>query len=378
MKSDVLIVGGGVIGCSIALRLAEAGIKVTVVERLRIGCEASSAAAGMLSPQADSLKPDEFFSLGIKSRSLYKNFVSHLQEVSGIDAQLRDEGTLFVCLENVEDHAEDWTAWQIESGLKIEKLTTDALFKLEPAVTKSATGAYFIADDHQVDNRLLMEALAVAIRQAGVEVIENEEVTALIVEENCVKGVRCGEKEIDAGAVLVAAGSWSGDLLAPFGLNAKTVPARGQMIAVKSSAIHHVLHSSRIYLVPRRGGRLLIGATIEYAGFEKAVTAKGIHSLLGAAIELVPEISQAEIMETWAGFRPDTVDHLPILGNSAIENLWLATGHYRNGILLAPITAELMAQSILQNRVADELQPFGIERFAKSNAESLAGTIANH
>ncbi len=366
MKRDVLIVGGGVIGCSIALKLAEAGCKVTVIERGRIGCEASRAAAGMLSPQADSLQPDEFFAFGIKSRSMYKDFVAHLQEMSGIDVQLREEGTLFISIENVKDHADSWTAWQIEAGLKLEKITAADLFKLEPAVTKAATRAFFIAEDHQVDNRLLMDALGVAIKRAGVEILEGVEVTSLIVKENRAQGIVCSDQQIHAGAILLAAGSWSGELLEPVGLKAKTIPARGQMIAVRSSAIRHVLHSSEIYLVPRNDGRLLIGATIEYAGFEKANTAKGIHSLLDAAIDLVPEISQAGLVEIWSGLRPDTIDHLPILGQTSIYNLWLATGHYRNGILLAPATAELMARSIVKGRDEDELKPFSALRSVPS------------
>jgi glycine oxidase len=364
MERDVLIVGGGIIGCSIALRLAEAGCKVTIVERQRIGCEASSAAAGMLSPQADSLQPDEFFAFGIKSRAMYKDFVAHLHEQSGIDAQLRDEGTMFISIENLKDHADDWTAWQIDAGLRLEKLSADELFKLEPAVSKSATRAFFMPEDHQVDNRLLMQALNLAIKRAGVEVIEGVEVTSLIVETNRITGVTCGDQKIYAGSVLIAAGCWTGRLLEPVGLLAKTIPAHGQMIAVRSTAIRHVLHSSRIYLVPRNDGRLLIGATIEYRGFEKANTAQGIHSLLDAALELAPEISGAEIVETWSGLRPDTIDHLPILGQTGIDNLWLATGHYRNGILLAPATAQLLARSILYGRDEDELQPFSIKRFA--------------
>jgi glycine oxidase len=366
MKRDVLIVGGGVIGCSIALKLAEAGCKVTVVERGRIGCEASRAAAGMLSPQADSLQPDEFFAFGLKSRSMYKDFVAHLQERSGIDAQLREEGALFVSIENLKDHADSWTSWQIEAGLKLEEITAAELFKLEPAVTKAARRAFFIPDDHQVDNRLLMDALSIAIKRAGVEVLEGVEVTALLVNEERAQGLLCGDQQMHAGAVLLAAGSWSGKLLESVGLKAKTIPARGQMIAVRSSAIRHVLHSSEVYLVPRNDGRLLIGATIEYAGFEKANTAKGLHSLLDAALALAPEISSAEIVETWSGLRPDTIDHLPILGQTSIENLWLATGHFRNGILLAPATAELIARSILKGRDEDEVKPFSALRFEAS------------
>jgi glycine oxidase len=368
MKRDVLIVGGGVIGCSIALRLAEAGCAVTVLERGRLGCEASSAAAGMLSPQTDALQPDEFFAFAVKSRAMYKDFVAQLQDLSGIDPQLRDEGTLFVSIENLQDQADEWTAWQMQAGLNLKKLKPNELYKLEPAASRMATRAFFMADDHQVDNRLLMQALGVAIKRAGVEVIEGVEVTSLIAEGNRISGVRCGDRQIHAGSVVVAAGSWTGGLLEKVGLMAKIIPARGQMIALRSSAIRHVVHSSRIYLVPRNDGRLLIGATIEYAGFAKANTAQGTYALLSAAFALAPELCGAEIVEMWSGLRPDTVDHMPILGETGIDNLWLATGHYRNGILLAPATAERLAHSLLQGRDEAELKPFSIHRFAPSKS----------
>src|SRR5689334_14544158 len=213
MKNDLLIIGGGVIGCSIALKLAEAGVGVTLIERGRIGCEASSAAAGMLSPQADALRPDDFFRLAIHSRSLYKDFVAHLYEASGIDAQLRDEGTLFVSIAGVEDRAADWAGWQKAAGLRLEKLSADEVFKMEPAVSRRSSGGFFMPDDHQVENRLLMQALALAVRRAGVEVLEGEAVTGLLVENHRVKGVACGDRQIQAGGVVVAAGSWSGNLL---------------------------------------------------------------------------------------------------------------------------------------------------------------------
>lgn len=379
MNSDVLIVGGGVIGCTLALRLAQAGLKVTVIERGQVGCEASRAAAGMLSPQAEAAEPGAFFDLCWQSKLLYRDFVAELKMLSGIDAEYRDEGTLVVALADDTQSLDNWAAWQIEAGLAVEKISAEDLHKLEPAVTTSATGAVFLTQDHQVDNRLLMDALAIAIKRAGVRLIEGEAVTALAVEHDCVRGVQLNDRQIDAGLVIVAAGSWSGQLLEPLGLRAKTIPARGQMLAVRSSAFNHVLHSSQVYLVPRANQRVLIGATVEYAGFEKAITAKGIQALLEAAIELAPALAESAIIETWCGFRPDSADHLPILGSSGIANLWLATGHFRNGILLAPITAQLMTQSILTDRPVAQLEPFSIARFAAAKGiESTSFSISSN
>ncbi len=350
-----------------------------VIERGQVGCEASRAAAGMLSPQAEAAEPGAFFDLCLQSKLMYRDFVAELKELSGIDAAYRDEGTLVVALPDDAQNLNNWAAWQVEAGLALEKISADDLQKLEPAVTTSATGAVFLTQDHQVDNRLLMDGLAIAIKRAGVQLIEGGEVTALLVEENCVKGVRLNNQQIYADRVIVAAGSWSGRLLEPQGLNVKTVPARGQMLAVRSSVLQHVLHSSRVYLVPRSNNRVLIGATVEYAGFEKALTVTAIHALLDAAIELAPALAESAILETWCGLRPDTADHLPVIGNSEIDNLWLATGHFRNGILLAPITAALITQSMLTGRPVAELEPFSLNRFGdSSHRESLSISLSSN
>ncbi|HSB10354.1 MAG TPA: glycine oxidase ThiO [Blastocatellia bacterium] len=367
MKRDVIIVGGGVIGCTIAWRLAQQGLKVAVFERGRIGREASRAAAGMLTPQGEAAGPSPFLDLCLRSRAMYRSFAHELKEASGIDIEYKDEGTLFVVLSG-EDEAQrmNWAKWQAGAGLSVEHVSASELRKLEPDVTESATRAIFLPDEHQVENRRLMDALAVAIKLAGVEVVEGSEVSSLSFERDRVTGVYSSGDLIAAGAVIIAAGSWSSRLLEPPGVKVQIIPARGQMLAVRGSSVSppvRVLHSSKVYLVPRRDGRILIGATVEYAGFNKAVTVQGIEYLLAAALELMPSLRECEIVETWSGLRPDTEDHLPVLGPSGIENLWLATGHFRNGILLAPITANLMAESVSGNKQLDVLTPFGVHRF---------------
>ena len=366
MKKDAIIIGGGVIGCSIALRLAQSGLKVAVIERGRTGCEASRAAAGMLSPQTEALGPGPFFDLCLQSRSMYRDFAAQLTELSGIDVEYRDEGALSVLLAGEdESHINKWASWQINAGMGLDPVSANDARKLEPVLTSLVSKAVRIRDDHQVENRRLMDALDVAARRAGVEMIEGEEVSALAFEGNRVTGIMSKGQRRDAGAVIVAAGCWSSGLLERAGLHVNVIPARGQMLAVKgaSSLIKSVVHSSKCYLVPRRDGRILIGSTMEYAGYRKGVTAGGINSLLSAAIELIPAIRDFEVIETWSGLRPDTDDHLPVLGFSGVDNLFLATGHFRNGILLAPITAELIAETLINGRAIKELEPFTIERF---------------
>jgi glycine oxidase len=374
MTTDVIVIGGGVIGCTIAWRLAQQGLKVTLLERDRIGCEASRAAAGMLSPQSESQTSGPFFDLCLRSRSIYRRFADELGEASGIDVEYNDDGTLFVVSQD-EDQQEKtaWTSWQIDAGLSVERLTPEDAKRLEPAITRETASAVFLPDEHQVENRRLMDALQAAMKRVGVQVLEGGEASSFITAHGRVAGVGLRRERLDSGAVVVAAGAWSGSLLDRLNLNVELIPARGQMIALKgeTSPIKRVLHSSEVYIVPRRDGRLLVGATVEYAGFQKAVTVTGVNRLLSAAIKLVPSLGGFEIVETWSGIRPDTVDHLPIMGPSGIDNLFLATGHFRNGILLAPITADLMSELIVLGRIPEQLEPFGVERFDRGQPEAF-------
>jgi glycine oxidase len=369
MNKDAIIVGGGIIGCSIALRLARAGLSAAIIERGKTGCQASRAAAGMLCPQTEGLEPGPFFDLCMRSRSMYKDFIAQIKELSGIDPQYRDEGTIFVALEEREcAESLRWTEWQKEAGLCVETLSAGDVREKEPAVNPTAAGGVFVPEDHQVENRLLMDALSIAARRAGVEIIEGREVSSIARDGGKAKGVVCSGETIEAGVVILAAGSWSSALAGEFAPTAKVIPARGQMIALRGAdnPINCVLHSHGCYIIPRLDGRILVGATVEYTGFRKAITAAGISSLLTAAIELVPALEDFEIVETWSGLRPDTADHLPIIGQSGIDNLLLATGHFRNGILLAPITAELVSEAVTSGRFSDDAKPFCVERFEKA------------
>ena len=368
MGRDVLVVGGGIIGCSIALRLKQSGLNVAVVERGRIGRESSWAAAGMISPQTEASGPGPLFDLSLRSRALYRDFAGEVAELSGIDVQYRDEGALCIQLsEEDQRHARHWSGWQAEAGLPVEMVPLDTLRRLAPAVTEAAVGAIYVPD-HQVENRRLMAGLEAALRSLGVEMIEETAVDGLIIERDRVRGVLSGARRLGSGVVVIAAGCWSGALLEPLGLKVETTPARGQMVALRGEGlpIDHVLHSQKCYVIPRFDGRILVGATVEYVGFQRGITAGGISSLLAAAIELAPVLRDCEIVETWSGLRPDTSDHQPILGPSGIDGLLLATGHFRNGILLAPVTADLIAAAVSGGGTIPELIPFDIGRLLRT------------
>ncbi len=369
MKNDIMVIGGGVIGCSIALRLAAEGLSVSVIERGRLGCEASRAAAGMLSPQMEAPAPGAFFDLCLQSRALYPDFVARLQELSGVDIEYSDRGTLRIISDEC-DHTEvrSWLDWQVAAGLGCEFLSASELASIEPQAARRATGAVFIPGDHQVENRRLMDALELALKNSGVNVIPQCEALEIMTTAGKATGVLTSLGRFDAGGVVVAAGSWSSSLLEPVGLDVKLIPARGQMLALRGArdVMTRVIHTSKCYLVPRRDGRVLVGATVEYVGYDKAVTAEGMCSLLQAAIEAVEGLEKFEVAESWSGLRPDTPDHLPVLGATRVDNLWLATGHFRNGILLAPITADLIAEAIINGVTPEQAAPFGAERFEKA------------
>ncbi|HYP25651.1 MAG TPA: glycine oxidase ThiO [Blastocatellia bacterium] len=376
MTQDVVIVGGGVIGSSIAFRLAQAGARVTVVERGSLGCESSRAGAGMLAPQTEAYGPGPFFDLCLDSFRLYRDFAHELSELSGLDVEYRDEGTLRVFFDDDERReSEEWAGWQTSAGLALEPLTRAALNALEPAIRRDNVGGLYLPFEHQVENRRVMEALSVVLGRSGVRVVEGEEVREILVDGERAAGVETGRGRFAAGVVVVAAGSWSSRLLGRAGLDVTVVPVRGQMVAVKGPAapIRHVIHSKECYLVPRLDGRILIGATVEYEGYKKGNTPGGVASLLTAGINLLPELESFEVVEMWSGLRPDTPDHLPVLGPTGVDNLLLATGHFRNGLLLAPRTAELISRYIIDGSAAEDMEPFSLFRFAgERSTESCA------
>ena len=365
MNPDTIIVGGGIIGCSIALRLAQSGLKVTLIERGALGREASWAAAGMLTPQSETTGKEPLFEIGIRSRALYRDFTDELRDISGIDSEYRAEGT--VCIALRDDDLREFAVCsraQNALGLRAELVSAEEARRIEPSATPAALGGLFLPDDHQVENRKLMQSLAAALAKLDVGIVDNREVTQIATEGNRAIGVSCSGELFTAGSVIVATGCWSSRLLSTVGMNLEVVPARGQMLAVKGGlTMSRVLHSSKVYVVPRLDGRILIGATVEYAGYSRQVTAAAMNSLMTAAIELAPAIADCEVTEMWCGFRPDTPDHCPIMGPAPLENLFIATGHFRNGILLAPITADAIKEAVINGAMPAYMDRFNWQRF---------------
>ena len=363
--ANVIIVGGGVMGCSIALRLRQAGARVTVLERSIPGAEASSAAGGILAPQMESEGPGPFLELCLRSRALYPEFAAELLALTGVNVNYLPGGLLHLAFDEAgAQRLKATVEWQRTLDLRAELLGPAEVHTLEPQLSPQVVAAARFPDDHQVDNRLLTRALTMAAAKVGAS-FRTGYVRGVVEEHGRVVGVDLDGETLRADAVVIAAGSWSG-LVQGVSVDPRVVrPARGQMVQLQTRLplFSHVVFSDKGYLIPRADGRVLAGSTLEFAGFEKHVTAEGLHRILSLAMELCPALASAPVQETWAGLRPYTDDHLPILGAGPLPGLFLATGHFRNGILLAPITARLMAQAVLGESPSLDLTPFRFDRF---------------
>lgn len=367
--SSVIIVGAGVIGLSIAWRLARRGVRVTVFDKGRAGSGASHAAAGMLAACTE-LEPGEEWLLPLNRRSqqLWPAFAAELESAAGLPVDLREEGTLHVAL-NADEQARlrHHLALQEKTGLPVTWLSGREVRDREPMLA-GATGAVWSPQDHQVDNRKLAAALRAAATGAGVDLREETPVERILVADGRAAGVEAGGERHEASVVVLAAGAWSRGIggLTP-DARPPVRPVKGQMLALGMDAanplIRHVVWASGVYLVPRRDGRLIVGATAEERGFDDRLTAGGILSLLQNAWRALPGVEELPLIETWAGFRPGSRDDAPILGPGPVDGLVYATGHHRNGILLTPVTADIVARFILDGALDALARPFALERF---------------
>jgi glycine oxidase len=372
-SAEVVVIGGGVIGLTIARALALRGVRdVWLIERGDLATEASFAAAGMLLPQVETFTKDDFFTLASRSRDLYASFAAALHDETGIDVELDTTGTLYLALnDHDQEEIEKGYYFQSRAGLSIELLSAAEARELEPCISTSTLGALLFPQDIQVENRRLLSALANSVSNLGVKVVTGTNVESLIIEQNCLTGVLTNRGAITCSKAVVAAGTWSGFIKHTY---PQIEPVRGQMVCLeaKPHLARHIIFSRRGYLVPRRDGRLLAGSTSEEAGFAKRVTAGGISKILQNAYEISPAISNLPIVDTWAGLRPRSPDGLPVLGPCVeINGLFYATGHYRNGILLAPITGELISQAIVEGVTSPLLAPFSPERFLPNSVASV-------
>jgi glycine oxidase len=349
---DVIVVGGGIIGLSLSIALQRRGLRVLVVERGEPGREASYAAAGMLA-DCTLETPAALQTLATASAQMYPEFVHELQDESGINVDLRDKGTLlFLSPEHLSKHL----------AFCSENVLPAPLAELEPGLAEIKIPGIYLRE-RSVDPRALVAAALKAAKHRGVDISSGTAVTDVLVSDGRATGVSTDRTHYSAACVVNCAGAWAGSFSTH---RFPTRPVKGQMLAVacaRHNLVRHVIRAPEVYLVPRSDGRILIGSTLEEAGFDKRTTADTIHRLHQAAIQVFPELKQGRVLEAWAGLRPGTPDDLPILGATSTPGYFVAGGHFRDGILLTPVTAHVMAQVITGAQPDYDISPFSPLRF---------------
>ncbi|MGA2894739.1 MAG: glycine oxidase ThiO [Xanthobacteraceae bacterium] len=374
-RPRVVIIGAGVVGLGIAWRLAGRA-EVLVFDRGKAGAGASHAAAGMLAACCEAEPGEEdLVALGRDSQARWPAFAEELLQLSGIDVELRREGTLMLALTS-DDQAKlaHELEFQHKLGLPLEWLSAGATRAREPHLAGKIAGSVFSPQDHQVDSRKLVAALRIAAERTGAEIREHRPVKEISVRAGRSIGVVLEDgTRVEADIVVLAAGAWSRGIAGlPPDRRPPVRPVKGQLLALRMDAaaplLNHVLWAPGAYLVPRRNGRLIVGATVEEKGFDNTITAGGMLTLLEAAWRAIPAIEELPVDEIWVGHRPGSRDDAPILGRAPLDDLFYATGHHRNGILLAPVTADAMAKLILDDVVEPAIRPFGLERFLPARA----------
>ena len=367
-RSDVLIVGGGLIGLAIALELHQHNRSVTIVTR-DIAEAAGNAAAGMLAPNAEQIPPGPMRELCLRSLALYPSWTSKLESFTGVNSGYWPCGILAPVLQSEAIEHSDRPPL---------KLSATAIHSYQSGLSPNVTGGNFYPEDAQIDNRAVMKALQSAVREAGIDLQTGLEVEGFVQQDGSITHVRTSAGNRQAAHYVLATGAWSQDLL-PI----PVLPRKGQMLSVRvplgyaqTQPLKRVLFGEQVYIVPRREGRIIIGATVEDVGFAPHNTPAGIAQILNAAIALYPPLQTFPLEEQWWGFRPSTPDDRPILGAGPCDNLTLATGHYRNGVLLAPITAKLIAAHI-QGTTDPILNAFSYQRFRQSKVASIPAAPVN-
>ena len=378
MEDRVLIVGGGTIGLATGFELVRQGTPVTLFERNDAGRGTSWQAAGMLAPDAE-IGFEELSLYGLNRESLrrWPDFARRVETASGMDVDYRDEGTLIVADDR--DSAEALRRlfeFQEEQGLDVDWLTGEEAREIEPFLAPRLTAAIFCPSDHQVDNRRFLEATRTAFEAEGGTLHEQTPVEVVQPDPDAPAVVTADGERVEGGQVLVAAGVWSRDLdgLTPEA-QPPVRPVKGQMLQLRRKTpfdLQHVVRGPDAYLAPKSDGRIVMGATSEEMGFDTTVTAGGLYDLLEGGWEVVPGIYDLPVDETWAGLRPASRDHAPLLGRTGAPGVCMATGHYRHGILLTPVTAEEMARLLRTGETSTWLEPFSPRRFSGTQSSNVS------
>jgi len=363
----VVVIGGGIIGCLTACFLKQRGADVVVLERGTTGQEASWAGAGILCPIHPWLYPDSFTHLMDASLAMYPDFRAQLEADTGISIEWRKSGLLVPFFDDDKrNHWQPALDWSKRFNWNIEQLDTAQTCQLESTLSPQVTKSLLWTDVAQLRNPRLLQAVRVWMQKLGVELHEHAEVTSLSSTQGVVTGVQCADgKKVSADQVLLASGSWSGELAEQLGFALPIKPVKGQIVLLKGAAglMKSIVKHDDAYFVPRADGRILVGASMEFVGFERGNTERVTNQLMASMQKIAPGLKDLEVEHQWMGFRPGSPDGLPYLGDVPnMKGLWVASGHYRNGVALAPITAEIMSRKMLGEDVALNMSDFSVDR----------------
>lgn len=370
--NNTIIIGGGIIGLSLGWQLARKGKQVAILERSKAGGSASYAAAGMLAPQAEMGFEDiELFNLCRTSLNMFDRFVKELYEDSDIKVEVERTGCILPGFDRDDtERLRRLFDFRLNIGLPVEWLTGSEAREIEPFLSPKCTGAIWIEDDAQINNRRLIEALKIAFAKYGGELYEEHPADSINVDGNSVWGVNIHGYDMEASTVVIAAGAWSKQIKGiPDNLKPPVRPVKGQIINLKlndTCKLSKVVRAPDVYLLPKSDGRLIVGASNEEMGFDTQPTAGEIFRLLERGWEAVPSIYDLPIESIEAGLRPGSRDHQPIIGDSELKGLFYATGHYRNGILLTPVTAFELSEWIVTGNKSELLNNFQFSRFSNN------------
>jgi len=367
---DIVIIGGGVIGCLSALNLLDAGARVTLIERQQVGREASWAGGGIVSPLYPWRYPTAISVLSDWSQGYYPNLAERLAQFTSIDPEVTACGLLWL------DHAEQDEAldWATRQGKPLHRVDVEFIYRQVPVLAEGYRSALWQADLANVRNPRLMAALRARLAQMpACRLLENTADTRLLLDQGQVRGVHCNGQNLSADAVVLAAGAWSGDLLAGLGLALPVQPVKGQMLLYRGEPgwLRSMVLSDGRYAIPRRDGHILLGSTLEHAGFDKSTTEQALESLRASAAQLLPALAQQQPVRQWAGLRPGSPDGVPYIGEVPdYPGLWLNTGHFRNGLVLAPASCRLLADLMLRRPPVVDPTPYQVEGRVQRLAES--------
>ncbi len=362
MTYDVAVVGGGVVGCAVACELAGHGASVILLERERVGSGASSAAAGMLAPQSEAHPPEEWQQLLLAARAEHEPLAARLREETGVDVGYRRDGVLRIaCTEAERRELQERAASQRADGLAAEWLEPEDAVRLEPALSPEIAGALWLPEESQVHSPRLVQALALLATRLGVDVREGAPVLGV-----ASQAVIIPNERLSAGVVVLAGGVWTAAIE---GVSLPLQPVKGQIVsaAATAAAPRHMIWGPGAYLTPKADGQLLIGATEEPGNFDTRPTLSALSGLIARGAQLVPSLAGLPLNTAWAGLRPALPDRLPAIGRLA-DALFAATGHFRNGILLGPLTGKLIARLVLGEDPGVDLRLYSPDRFAREPA----------